>query len=183
MATHRGCRCGAMIRSRILAPLVPLALLAGALSGCAASPASEARIGSVSTVLPMGTCSDRGLAPLETIDKAAAVAPHAGVAGCFRLTVKAWGEDHGRVFLNSEADYRDPRNVSVRLEPPAVAALDRMLGRNGAARLVGRSLLVRGTAYRVRIDFTSSGRPTGKYYYQTHIVVTELSQIRRPEIA
>lgn len=102
------------------------------------------------------------------------------MTGCLRPTVKAWGEDRGSLFLNSQTDYRDPRDVSVRIEPPAAAADTRP---NGAARLVGQSLLVRGTAHRVRIDFTSSGRPSGKYYYQTHIVVMELSQIRRPEIA
>jgi len=32
-------------------------------------------------------------------------------------------------------------------------------------------------AVRTRIDFTSGGRPTGKYYYQTHVVVTDPAQI------
>jgi hypothetical protein len=29
----------------------------------------------------------------------------------------------------------------------------------------------------MKIDFISYGQPTGKYYYQTHIFVRELSQL------
>jgi len=34
-----------------------------------------------------------------------------------------------------------------------------------------------GTARRERIDFTANGAPTGKYYYQTHVRVSDAAQI------
>ena len=44
--------------------------------------------------------------------------------------------------------------------------------------LKGKRILVSGTARTVRIDFLTDNRPTGKYYYQTHVRVDHASQIK-----
>ena len=43
----------------------------------------------------------------------AAAAPRDGVTGVFAMTVRAVGRDERGVYLNSERDYRDQRNLTV----------------------------------------------------------------------
>jgi len=47
----------------------------------------------------------------------------------------------------------------------------------GASGLIGRKIYVRGQARTVRIDFTVDAQPSGKYYYQTHVLVSDPVQI------
>jgi len=109
---------------------------------------------------------------------AAAAAPREGVTGTFVLTVKAVGRDRDHLFLNSEEDYRDPRNISIDILPDADAELTHSLGASADVALNGKRILVSGTARRTRIDFTTGNRPSGKYYYQTHVRVGRASQIQ-----
>lgn len=107
----------------------------------------------------------------------AAAAPRTGVTGVFAMTVKATGRTD-KLHLNSERDYRDPRNLSIAVMPAAAAELEAMFGASPEAAMQGKNILVAGTARRVRIDFIVDGKPTGKYYYQTHVRVTDASQIQ-----
>ena len=43
--------------------------------------------------------------------------------------------------------------------------------------LIGRTLLVQGEAKRTRIEFVANGRRTGRYYYQTHVTLSDAGQI------
>jgi len=53
----------------------------------------------------------KAITPAETIRRAAEAAPR-GVESRFTFTVKATGRaERNRLFLNSEADYRDQRNI------------------------------------------------------------------------
>jgi hypothetical protein len=108
----------------------------------------------------------------------AAAAEGRPVHGVFALTVQAVDSEHGRTFLNSERDYRDPRNISLVLQPDAARSLATRLGMRDLADLRGRQLLVLGHVRRVRIDFTQDGRPTGKYYYQSHVAVHDAAQLQ-----
>jgi tetratricopeptide (TPR) repeat protein len=107
----------------------------------------------------------------------AAQAEGDGVPGVFALQVAATGHDDGEQFLDSEADYRDQRNLTVRYTADAVAAFRGKHGQDPETALKGRQVTVVGFARRVRIDFTHDGKPTGKYYYQTHVVVTDPAQV------
>lgn len=120
--------------------------------------------------------SDLWIDPGEAVLRAAAASPK-GVTGVFAVTVQAGGRTD-EVFLNSELDYRDPRNLSIALSPDVAAELELALGGAPEVVLQGRRILVSGTAQTVRIDFLTAGRPTGKYYYQTHVRVDRASQIR-----
>ena len=95
----------------------------------------------------------------------------------FALTVKGTGRTD-KVHLNSETDYRDPRNLSIAVLPAAAAQLEEILGSPPEIALRGKRILVSGTARRTRIDFVVDDKPTGKYYYQTHVRVTDASQIQ-----
>ncbi len=121
------------------------------------------------------------IAPGDAVQLAAA-APQRGVTGVFAMTVRGTGTTR-RTHLNSEEDYRDQRNLSVTVWPAAAAQLTGEFGAPPHVALLGKQILVAGTARRVRIDFISEGQRTGKYYYQTHVDVTDASQIqvRQPD--
>ena len=139
-----------------------LAALLASLAGCATDP----RI----------TPGARWIDPSQAVQLAAAAAPR-GVSGVFALTVQATARP-GPLYLNSERDYRDPRNLTAVVLPEAAAALAQRLHGEPERELRGRRILVAGQARRVRIDFVVDGRPSGKYYYQTHVVVSDAAQIQ-----
>ena len=129
-----------------------------------------------STQAPRTTEAGEWITPYEAI-QAAAASPGRGVSGEFALTVRNTGKTRN-THLNSEDDYRDPRNLSISIAPRAAEVLAAQLGAPPETALRGKPILVTGTARRVRIDFLVGGRPSGKYYYQTHVDVTDASQIR-----
>lgn len=109
----------------------------------------------------------------------AANRPGGGLPGEFAFIVRATGWDGGRLYLNSEADYRDPRNLSIVLEPAVARQLTARPGNDGQQNFVGRIVVVRGMARMTRIDFTiDGGRPSGKYYFQTQVSVGRSEQVR-----
>jgi len=118
----------------------------------------------------------RSITPEKAVIAAAKAAPE-GVSGTFKMTVRAVGHENRRVFLNSELDYRDQRNLTIAMSEEVEKALEAKIGAVSEQAFIGRRIFVRGVAQRVRIDFTDGGRPTGKYYYQTHVVVTEPIQV------
>lgn len=139
-----------------------LAALLAPLAGCATDP----RI----------TPDARWIDPTQAVQLAAAAAPR-GVSGVFALTVQSAAQP-GPLYLNSERDYRDQRDLTVVVLPAAAKALAERLHGEPERVLRGRRILVAGWARRVRIDFVVDGRPSGKYYYQTHVVVTDAAQIQ-----
>ncbi|GAB3360211.1 hypothetical protein GCM10027430_33240 [Lysobacter tyrosinilyticus] len=107
----------------------------------------------------------------------AADAEDEGVAGVFGIDVVATGRGRGEVYLNSEADYRDQRNLTVHFTPAAVAAYRKLHGADPDMDLKGKRITVVGAARRMRIDFLNAGVPTGKFYYQTHVIVSDPGQV------
>jgi hypothetical protein len=120
--------------------------------------------------------SDLWIDPGEAVLRAAAAKPR-GITGVFAMSIKATGRSD-KVHLNSELDYRDPRNLSIAVMPTAAAELEATLGSAPEVALKGKRILVSGTARTVRIDFLTDSGPTGKYYYQTHVRVDRASQIK-----
>lgn len=117
------------------------------------------------------------LSPREAIVAAADAAP-AAVSGTFALRVQRAERLEGRLYLNSERDYRDQRNLTIRVEGGAMRDLAVRYGAAPERLLLGRDILVRGAAQRTRIDFIDNrGRPTGLYYYQTHVAIRDADQI------
>lgn len=116
------------------------------------------------------------IAPAAAVLAAADAAPR-GYPGRFGFVVVETAMVGPRLFLNSYNDYRDQRNLSVAIEPAAIAQLRRKLGAEPVTALKNRAIEVDGVARRTRIDFTVGGRPTGKYYYQTHVTVSDASQL------
>lgn len=115
------------------------------------------------------------IAPEQAVMLAAAAAPE-GVPGIFAMQVKGAGRDRQGTYLNSEADYRDQRSLTIVLSEAAVRQLTETLGSDPVEALVGRDIRVRGSAFRVRIVLRINGQATDKYY-QTHVRVDDAARI------
>ncbi len=104
--------------------------------------------------------------------------PSQPLRGEFVLTVRAIGSQGERTFLNSETDYRNQNNLTIAMRTSTATALEKRLG-VALADLKGRRIVVLGEARRVRIGlFDDRKRPTGKYYFQTHVPVDSPTQVR-----
>lgn len=109
--------------------------------------------------------------------KAAAAYPRV-VLGVFEFRIRRVEQVGPNFFLNSEEDYRDQRNLSIRIQPPALRSLRDRFGNDLRHALLGHNARVIGPAVRTRIDFVDDfGRKSGKYYYQTHVLVNDGRQI------
>lgn len=162
-----------MPRARSLATLTALLLLA-----CGRPSASRGVVPPV-PASPPRTTSTRTLAPFEAVLAAAeaATTSHRFVPGRFAFPVRATGRQDGRLYLNSELDYRDQRNLTIAVEPQAEPALRERLGGDPATLLVGRRIEVAGAAQRVTIWFWANGKRSDKYYFQTHVRVYRAEQL------
>jgi hypothetical protein len=109
------------------------------------------------------------LTPAQAVINAAEMP--AGVSGVFERVVRSTGREGGNLFLNSELDYRDPRNLTIVVSPPVEQALENRLGAPVESAVARRTIAVRGTARKIKVVFMSDGRPSGKYYFQTHLTV------------
>jgi hypothetical protein len=121
------------------------------------------------------------LYPEEAVMKAADAAP-GFVTAVFDFTVRRAEQVGTDFFLNSEEDYRDPRNVSVVLDPEVQRQLRNSYGNDLSGYFLGHHLLALGAVRRVQIDFIDDrGKSSGKYYYQTHIRVASPRQLERTD--
>lgn len=144
-----------------LAAAVALTLAAGA--ACAEKAASKA------------------LTPSQAV-KAAAAEPEAGVEGVFDIAVKSVGgrasQRGGTMFLNSEADYHNPANLSVMIRPAAVKEMEAALGGSLRDALANKRVQVAGVARRVPIAiYGEDNKKTGDSWFQTRITVERADQI------
>jgi hypothetical protein len=142
--------------------IIPIMIIGVALLGCAI-PASDAN-------------DIQAIAPTQAILLAADAAP-LGVKGTFALEVRAVGRQDGNIYLNSELDYRDQRNLTVAIFPDAAQQCRQKFGEDADVVLKGKRIKVRGEAIRVKIGFVADGALTDKYYYQTHVNVYEANQV------
>jgi Tfp pilus assembly protein PilF len=114
---------------------------------------------------------------LTAIKAAADAAPNYSALGIFGMEVATTGRVGPQIFLDSEKDYRDQLNLGIRFTPAAVKKYRKQHGRDPDKDLMGKRITVIGWARREKIDFVAQGSPTGKYYYQTQIVVEDPAQV------
>jgi len=115
--------------------------------------------------------------PMEIIRSAAESAP-IGVKGEYELYIKATGKQGHLIYLNTEHDYRDQRNVSVVLYPNVITQLTAHYGVALDEFFKGTTIRIKGNARREKIVFLNPDQqPSGKYYFQTQIHVTNISQL------
>jgi hypothetical protein len=138
-------------------------VLIGALSGCASTKDAE----KVSEYI----------SPIQAIERAAEASPK-GVKGFFELNVKATGKPRNVAYLNSELDYRDPRNISIAISPKVRESFIKKYGETPEIFLKNKKIIVYGEARKVKISFGCNGKENeNQYYYQTHVRFSSLSQL------
>ncbi len=116
--------------------------------------------------------------PQQAIVMAADVAPQP-VYVTVDLQVRGIATQNGFTYLNSEKDFRDQRNVSLEIPAEVLAQVEAKFGGQLAAYARGKHLLVKGPARRVTIwFFDDEGRRSDKYYFQTHLRVSDPAQIQ-----
>lgn len=128
-----------------------------------------------------GPCGPNGcLNPVEVVTYASYVAPKGRIAGIVEVQVRTAAVLNGRLYLNSELDYRDRNNLSIVLPLAEVAQWAPSLSEDEIKkRFTGKRIFAQGAAQRVRIDFLDeSGKPSGKYYYQVHMYLPNRNQLR-----
>ncbi|MDZ5649094.1 hypothetical protein [Nitrospirillum sp. BR 11828] len=123
-------------------------------------------------------CATQPLTTEDAVHYAAAVAPDVW-SDTYVLDVVATGRQNGRIFLNSQEDYRDPHTLTVEILPSALPAFKQAYGQDADATFKGHRIAVLGEARRVTIWYLNQkGERTDKFYYQTHIVVSDPDQIK-----
>lgn len=121
-------------------------------------------------------CANIETHTMSVIEQAAEAAPD-GVPGEYSLSIKATGIQNDYVYLNTESDYRDQRSLTVTLHPSIITELTAKYQQPPETFFMGKRIIVKGEAKRAKIRFYSRGQATDKYYYQTHIKVTNTEQI------
>jgi hypothetical protein len=127
--------------------------------------------------LPFAVSAEQVLMPRRAVEAAADAAP-APVTGLFDVQVRSAGHDADGVYLNTEADYRDQRNLTVAMSLTIAARLTQQYGQAPEEFFRNKHLIVSGQAQRVKVWFLSDGHVTDKYYFQTHVDVTDPAQLQ-----
>ncbi|WP_218311571.1 hypothetical protein [Alteromonas antoniana] len=104
--------------------------------------------------------------------------PASVIDGSYTLKVVATGQQRNAVFLNTQEDYRDPRNITIALSPKLAKAFYSQHQQQPQDYFKGKTIAVSGELKQVEILFLKDGRPSGKYYYQTHVRPGSLDDIR-----
>lgn len=143
-------------------PLLKLFALGLLLCGCASAPVAQS--------------GNEIISPVQAVISAATAAP-SGVRGTFEMDVRRVGRQDGNVYLDSESDYRDQRNLVIAVHPRAALGLREKFGQDIDKVAFGKRVRIYGEARRVKIGFMADGRPTDYYYYQTHVDVWDPNQV------
>ena len=100
------------------------------------------------------------------------------VRGTFQIPIKATGSQNGVVYLNSNLDYREPTNITLALAPSTIESFSNTYHESPDSYFKNKTLEVTGKVERIRIYMYKNGKRTKKHYFQTHIRVTSIDQIR-----
>lgn len=121
-----------------------------------------------------------GLTAWDAIVMSEQSAP-AVVPGLFSLEIKNAAKVGKVVYLNTEYDYRDRRNVTVALTAKMLEEFATLYpDQKPEQYFIGKTIVVNGAASRQTIWFISEGKASEKYYFQTHIPVWQTGQILSP---
>lgn len=101
-----------------------------------------------------------------------------GVKGTFKFKIKAAAIKQNNVYLNTELDYRDRRDITVALHAKTIMKFTELYGSPPEEYFINKNIQVTGEAKRTKIWFYSNGKRTHKYYFQTHVKVTSVNQIK-----
>ena len=158
-------------------PFALAAVVAGCVTASPTVPKASVRSAATTISAPVERSFIATIEPARVIHLAAEAAPKGALVRS-QFMVQATGAEGDLIYLNSERDYRDQRNLTVVITPTAAKTLSEAYGPDLRITLQGRSVTATGVAKRVTVWFTVLGRRTDKYYYQTQLVVSDPRQIQ-----
>ncbi|RLV60918.1 hypothetical protein D5018_04560 [Parashewanella curva] len=133
----------------------------------------------VAFCLFLGACSSTSKQAVNSDTSMALAEQHTpkSVNGTFKLPIKSTALVGERVYLNTQNDYRDRRNISVEITPMLVFELDESYGTPPEKYFLNKLLEVKGEVKKIKIYVISDGKVTKDYYFQTLIKINSLNQI------
>ena len=119
----------------------------------------------------------QNLTARDAIELSEEAAPE-GVSGIYSLLIKQHGKQGNTLYLNTQNDYRDRRNVSVVIPKHVQEQFIELHGEPIEQTVLNKSIMVYGKAHREKIWFFNQGKRSEKYYFQTHISINYATQIK-----
>ena len=119
----------------------------------------------------------------DAIELSAAAAP-AAIIGEIEMVVQASAKSVDNIYLNSEDDYRDQRNLTVTIPKNLALDFKKQYGQFPDEYYKDKRISVTGEISRAKIYFycadeeSNKPRKSKKYYYQTHLKISSLDQIQ-----
>ena len=117
-----------------------------------------------------GNIGSQVFSPAEAIELAKK--ERLGVLGTYQFQVKGANVVNGVLFLNSEDNYRDPKNLTVRCDETATRMLTLRFSGSPAMFLKGKCIQAVGRPIRVPVALVVDGEVSNRGYYQTHIRIS-----------
>jgi hypothetical protein len=133
----------------------------------------------VSLLMTAGSAQDAAAipnGPAEAI-KMADAHPERGTAGMFRMKVVAVERTPYALYLNSNADYRSPDDLTFHIKPAAAHALEKRFGVKPEDFFRSKTVTVKGEVRAVPIVNTLAGRPHDLNRYQHSVVIARADQV------
>lgn len=124
----------------------------------------------------IGSQSAGNLTPLQAI-KLTSESESNTASGSFEFKVKSVDQYQRMMFLNSESDSKDQRNITVAIRPNAISQLAEINDGEAGEWFMNKKIRVIGEAQRQKIWVLHRNLNTGQYYYQTKIYVKSAEQI------
>lgn len=119
------------------------------------------------------------LSPLEAIE-ASKTTPNTCVAVSVRMDVRGSGIADGRLYLNSEINYRSPKSLNVAIQPSVVSTMMKDTQISPKDYFLNRCIIVTGKLCQVGIYIRGQGHEKPAYY-QSQLPVFDPSQIEMCE--
>ena len=127
------------------------------------------------------------LSPAQAVMNAAEMP--SGVGGVFEMVVRATGRQGSFLYLHSEADYRDPRNLTITIGPLQERALAERLGQPVEESVLRKVIAVRGIAKKLEsISRRTDVQPESTIIKRTlslrlPVILQSRANIQSPEYA
>ncbi|RMB55846.1 hypothetical protein C8J44_1110 [Sphingomonas sp. PP-CE-3A-406] len=103
--------------------------------------------------------------------------PNRATTGVFAMKVAAAERRPNALYLNSDADYRSPNDITFNITPIVADMLEKRLGSKPENALIGKNITVKGELKLLPVANMLAGQPRSLNRYQHTVFVRDASQI------
>jgi hypothetical protein len=134
------------------------------------------------TAVILTACSSTPKYPHYSVSDAAktSITSQSGLRSTLNFKVEGVGHLKGNKewYLNALHNYKLPSNVTVVIKEELTPQLSEKFNIKSLNELKSKEVEVYGLVKREKIYLYKKGRSTGKFYYQNHIQLTDIEQIK-----